>query len=144
MVFSSSYFLFLFLPVALAIVLALRRWAFLPAVFLTSLVFYYWSEGPRALILVGIIAVNYAGALWLARSASRLTLPALILVNLVALFWFKYANTTRPSPRSKWGKYPTSGRRRLAHAIPASHNFAGFCKMLACQLASCAISRARH
>ena len=92
MVFSSSYFLFLFLPAALAIVLLLRRRAFLAAVFLVSLFFYYWSEGPRALILVGIIAVNYAGALWLGRSQSRLALPVLILVNLAALFWFKYAH----------------------------------------------------
>jgi alginate O-acetyltransferase complex protein AlgI len=91
-VFSSSYFLFLFLPAALAVVLLLRRWAFLPAVLLVSLVFYYWSEGTRTLILVAIIAVNYAGALWLARSSSRLTLPVLILVNLGALFWFKYAH----------------------------------------------------
>ena len=68
MVFSSSYFLFLFLPAALAIVLLLRRWAFLPAIFLVSLFFYYWSEGTRTLILVAIIVVNYAGALWLARS----------------------------------------------------------------------------
>jgi hypothetical protein len=93
----------------------------------------------------GAWAGDTGKALWILATspAGRLALPALILVNLVALFWFKYANTTRPSPRSKWGKYPTSGRRRLAHAIPASHNFAGFCKMLACQLASCAISRAR-
>jgi hypothetical protein len=40
LVFSSSYFLFIFLPAALAIVLLLRRWAFLPAVFLVSLFFY--------------------------------------------------------------------------------------------------------
>ena len=92
MVFSSSYFLFLFLPVALAVVLLLRRWAFLPAIFVVSLFFYYWSEGTRTLILVAIIAVNYAGALWLSRSRSRLALPLLILINLAALFWFKYAH----------------------------------------------------
>ena len=101
LVFSSSHFLFIFLPAALAIVLLLRRWAFLPAVFLASLAFYYWSEGPRTLILVGIIAVNYAGALWLGRSQSRLALPVLILVNLAALFWFKCAHFCRePTCRS--------------------------------------------
>ena len=92
MVFSSSHFLFIFLPVALAITLLLRRWAFLWAIFAVSLVFYYWSAGPRVLILIGIVVINYAGARWLARSASRLALPVLILANLVILFWFKYAD----------------------------------------------------
>ena len=91
LVFSSSYFLFIFLPAALAIVLLLRRWAFLPAIFLVSLAFYYWSAGPRTLILFGIVVVNFGGALWLARSP-RLALPVLILVNLATLFWFKYAD----------------------------------------------------
>ena len=91
MVFSSQYFLFLFLPVALAIVFLARRWAFLPAIFLVSLAFYYWSAGPRTLILVGIVVVNYFGALLLARSSSRIVLPVLILLNLAVLFWFKYA-----------------------------------------------------
>jgi alginate O-acetyltransferase complex protein AlgI len=90
-VFSSPYFIFLFLPVALAIVLIVRRRWFLPAIFLASLAFYYWSAGPRTLILVGIVVINYVGALALARSTSRAVLPALILLNLAVLFWFKYA-----------------------------------------------------
>ena len=90
-VFSSPYFVFLFLPAALAMVLLARRWAFLPAIFLVSLAFYYWSAGPRTLILLGIVIVNYGGALWLARSP-RIALPVLILVNLATLFWFKYAD----------------------------------------------------
>jgi alginate O-acetyltransferase complex protein AlgI len=91
-VFSSPYFLFLFLPAALAIVLATRRRCFLPAVFLVSLAFYYWSAGPRALLLVGIIALNYGGALLLARFSPRIVLPAFIALNLAILFWFKYAH----------------------------------------------------
>ena len=92
MVFSSQYFLFLFLPVALAVIFPARRWAFLPAIFLVSLAFYFWSAGPRTLILVGIVVVNYVGALALTRSTSRLVLPLLIVLNLAVLFWFKYAD----------------------------------------------------
>ena len=91
MVFSSPYFVFLFLPLALAIVLLARRWAFLPAIFLVSLAFYYWDAGLRTLILVGIVVVNFGGALWVVRSP-RIALPVLILVNLATLFWFKYAD----------------------------------------------------
>lgn len=92
MVFSSPYFVFLFLPAALALVLGLRRWCFLPAVFLTSFVFYYWSAGPRAFLLVGIIVLNYVGALLLTRHAARIVLPVFIALNLAVLFWFKYAD----------------------------------------------------
>ncbi|HNB26685.1 MAG TPA: MBOAT family O-acyltransferase [Alphaproteobacteria bacterium] len=91
-VFSSPYFIFLFLPVALAVVLGLRRLAFLPAIFLASVVFYFWSAGPRAALLVGIIVVNYVGALLLRRAGARLVLPVFIGLNLLVLFWFKYAH----------------------------------------------------
>jgi alginate O-acetyltransferase complex protein AlgI len=92
LVFSSPYFVFLFLPAALAIMLAARRWAFLPAIFLVSLAFYFWSAGPRALILVGIVVVNYVGALLLSRAPARIVLPVLIALNLAVLVWFKYTH----------------------------------------------------
>lgn len=92
MVFSSPYFIFLFLPFALTIILALRRWGFLPAIFLVSVAFYFWSAGPRAALLVAIIVVNYVGALLLRRAAARIVLPVFIGINLLVLFWFKYAH----------------------------------------------------
>lgn len=95
-VFSSANFIFLFLPVALLIILGARRWAFrwtfLGAILAVSLAFYYWSAGMRTLILVGIIVVNYLGALALERWRGRAMIAGLILINLAVLFWFKYAD----------------------------------------------------
>ena len=60
MLFSSPLFLFLFLPVSLAtyfIVGPRFRNALLVA---ASLLFYTWGEGTYVLVMIAIIAVNYA------------------------------------------------------------------------------------
>jgi alginate O-acetyltransferase complex protein AlgI len=92
MVFSSSYFIFLFLPLALALCLAVPRAAYLPATLAASLLFYFWSSGPDTAILLAIIAGNWLGGLWLARSRSPLPLAALVAANLLVLAVFKYAD----------------------------------------------------
>ncbi|HEV8390054.1 MAG TPA: MBOAT family protein [Dongiaceae bacterium] len=97
-----------------------RRWAFLAAIFLVSLAFYHWSAGPRTLILVGIVLVNYGGALWLARQP-RIALPVLILVNLATLFWFKYADFAARNIDLLLG---TGFGERTSHiALPAGISF---------------------
>jgi alginate O-acetyltransferase complex protein AlgI len=91
MVFSSSYFLFLFLPLALAICLPLRGWLYLAAITLVSLAFYFWSAGTHTIILAGIIVVNWLGALALTRWPDKPLFPLLIIGNLLVLVVFKYA-----------------------------------------------------
>lgn len=121
MVFSSPNFVFLFLPAALAIVLATRRWCFLPAIFAVSLAFYFWSAGPRALILVAIIAANYFGALLMTRFPARIVLPAFIALNLAVLFWFKYADFVADNIDALLGT--DLGARTAKITLPAGISF---------------------
>ncbi|MFN3212311.1 MAG: MBOAT family O-acyltransferase [Henriciella sp.] len=91
MVFSSAAFLFLFLPVFLAIYLLARRWANL-AILLFSLLFYFIGEGWFVLILLISITLNYAFGLGIGLENKRrkLWLALGLCANLGLLFYFKY------------------------------------------------------
>ncbi len=59
MLFSSPLFLFVFLPVLLALY-AIARPSYRNLVLLVaSLLFYVWGEGAYVLVMLAIIAVNY-------------------------------------------------------------------------------------
>ncbi len=95
MVFSSTTFLFVFLPVVLLGHALLRgipgRNIFLLAF---SLLFYAWGEGWGLILMLCSITLNYASGLLIERQpthARRWLIMALI-VNLGLLVGFKYAN----------------------------------------------------
>ena len=92
MLFSSPTFLFLFLPVALALGLALPRALRNSTLFLASIIFYGWGEPRVALVMLASIAVNWALALWVEAQGGRARAPlALALVfNLGLLGFYKY------------------------------------------------------
>lgn len=98
MLFSSSVFLFVFLPLALLVYhLPLRRWRQGQNIFLllASLAFYAWGEPWFVLVMVGSILVNYGFGLWAARarvSGRGLQAPVVLAAaaNLGLLFVFKY------------------------------------------------------
>ena len=102
MLFSSSVFLFLFLPgVLIVYYLFLRRWRQAQNIFLlvASLVFYAWGEPWFVLVMVLSIVVNNGFGLWVARGQSTGTgtrVPVLmaVLFNLGILFVFKYLTFT--------------------------------------------------
>ncbi|MCK9241102.1 MBOAT family O-acyltransferase [Desulfocurvus sp.] len=94
MVFSSPFFLFLFLPLALLgnfLLPARARNGFLLA---ASLLFYAWGEVFYVGVMLASIAANHACGLLLARAATargrRLVLWAAVAFNLGLLGWFKY------------------------------------------------------
>ena len=98
MLFNSSVFLFVFLPVVALVTFLLARLtrsnapaqAFLSA---ASLFFYGWWKPPFALLLVGSILINYTlGSLLRAASGPmRVTYLVLgMLANLGVLAYFKY------------------------------------------------------
>ena len=97
MLFSSSVFLFLFLPgVLIVYYLFLRRWRQAQNIFLllASLLFYAWGEPWFVLVMMLSIVVNYGFGLWVARRQSAGTgtkVPVLmaVLFNLGILFVFK-------------------------------------------------------
>ena len=104
MVFSSTVFLFLFLPFTLIFYYLLPRSSnglrnvFL---FLMSLLFYAWGEPRFVFVMLAIICVNYLLAFPAERARmkgdSRLTrwvVTLTAIVNLSILFVFKYLNFT--------------------------------------------------
>ena len=99
MLFTEPAFLFLFLPVLLALYYAgrgraWRNWLLLAA----SLLFYARGAGAFTALVVASIAFNYLAALgvdrWRARPAGRWILGAAVATNLLVLAVFKYADFT--------------------------------------------------
>jgi D-alanyl-lipoteichoic acid acyltransferase DltB (MBOAT superfamily) len=95
-VFSSPSFLFVFLPLAMALYFAVRDMAAKNLVLLAlSLLFYAWGEPVMVLVMLGSIGFNYLSARAIdgMEGAPRLlALGAAIAVNLGALAVFKYAD----------------------------------------------------
>lgn len=93
MVFSSLEFIFLFLPLTLAVYSVVPRQWRTPTLLVFSLVFYAWSE-PRFLPLMLLtVAVDYAFGIALSRSRrKRLWLIGAVIFNLALLGYFKYAD----------------------------------------------------
>jgi alginate O-acetyltransferase complex protein AlgI len=93
MIFSSPIFLFLFLPLTLALYFILPRQLRNPFLLLVSSIFYFWGEGIFALTVVFSIAANYLIARWIDVSHQKKAVLAFgVAVNLGLLGWFKYAN----------------------------------------------------
>ena len=98
MLFSSSVFLFLFLPLVLIIYyVPLRRFRQAQNVFLllASLGFYAWGEPWFVLVMIGSIVINYFFGLWVdcnkrRERSCRVPILLALLINLGILFVFKY------------------------------------------------------
>jgi len=96
MLFSSTIFLFAFLPIVLALYLALRSVrARNGLLLLASLLFYAWGELGYVAILLVSIALNFGFGLVIggARGSSRgrAALVLAVAANLALLGFFKYA-----------------------------------------------------
>jgi len=96
MVFSSTIFLFLFLPVVLAAYFLTPRLFKNLLLLVASLFFYAWGEGFYVGIMFASILVNYLAADQINRfrSTPRGTtfLVVAVIANLGLLAYFKYAN----------------------------------------------------
>ena len=97
MVFSSLYFLFLYLPVVLLIYYVTPlRWR--NAVLLVcNLIFYGWGEPVYILIMFASIAIDYTHGMLVTRAkarrndkAARMAVASSVVFNLTLLFFFKY------------------------------------------------------
>jgi alginate O-acetyltransferase complex protein AlgI len=96
MVFSSTIFVFLFLPIVLILSLLVRtefRNAFLV---LASLVFYSWGAVQYTLLLVFLVACNWLIGVLIDLSDSQARKKALLVVSILitvgGLVYFKYTN----------------------------------------------------
>ncbi len=94
MVFSSSTFLLVFLPLLLILYFVCNRLRWRNSILLiASLLFYAWGEPIWICALLAITALNYALAFAIgsARRGKRLLLSLAVAASLAALIWFKYA-----------------------------------------------------
>lgn len=92
MVFSSTIFLFGFLPAVLLFYYATPRPIKNAYLLLASLFFYAWGEKQYTIVLMASIVGNYFAGVLLARYRSRWLLTVAVAGNLLVLIVFKYAN----------------------------------------------------
>jgi alginate O-acetyltransferase complex protein AlgI len=95
MIFSSTLFLFIFLPIVFILyyiipgkLLTARNILLMAA----SLLFYAWGEPRVILMMLLSIAVNYGFGLLLGKKRTRLAIAGAVVFNLSLLGYFKYAN----------------------------------------------------
>ena len=95
MVFSSTLFLFFFLPLACAVHLLLPHVLRNVWLLVLSLLFYAWGEPQLVWVMLAVIVGNYAFGLLLDRvttpAARRWVLAGAVTANLSVLGLFKYA-----------------------------------------------------
>ena len=95
MIFSSVIFLFLFLPVVLAVNFLLPRSLRNFWLMVMSLLFYAWGEGAFVVVMLASIVANYGFGLAVARLPARgktWVFAVSVLTNLAILAVFKYSN----------------------------------------------------
>lgn len=95
MVFSDPLFLFIFLPVALAVILITRANLYYFCIFISSLIFYFWGAGYLVALLIASAVVNWIAGLMIAhtelRATKKIVIAFAITFNLGLLLYFKYA-----------------------------------------------------
>lgn len=96
MVFSSTVFLFIFLPILLGIYFAFKDKYANYVLLIGSLFFYAWGEPKNILLMLAAIVVNYVIGIGIDkyRKYSKLLLIVSLVYNLGVLFVFKYLNFT--------------------------------------------------
>lgn len=98
MVFSSTIFLFLFLPITLLGYYLLDRRFKNLFLLVVSLFFYAWGEPKFVFVMMASIFVNYLFGLLVVwkkdKRYQRCVLTAMVLFNLSLFFVFKYLNFT--------------------------------------------------
>ncbi|MDB5763994.1 MAG: putative poly(beta-D-mannuronate) O-acetyltransferase [Herminiimonas sp.] len=93
MLFSSTIFIFLFLPVVLALYFVTPVKGRNLLLVFASLFFYAWGEGTYMIVMLFSMGFNYLFGMMIERFSKRagLILGVAVIVNLTALAFFKYA-----------------------------------------------------
>ena len=95
MVFSSTIFLFLFLPIILLGNFLLKQKYRNTFLFIGSILFYFWGEKTLTIIMLSSILINYTSGIGISylQKKERPVKPLLtlaIIANLSFLFYYKY------------------------------------------------------
>ncbi len=96
MVFSSSLFLFAFLPLVLALYFISHTKIKNYVLLVASLIFYAWGEPSFVFVMIGVVAVDYISAILIEKYLEKIRVRQVILIITIAinfcfLIYFKYA-----------------------------------------------------
>lgn len=98
MLFSSFVFVSLFLPLTVGLYFAVPRNFRNHVLLAASIIFYAWGDFDYLWILLGVVLLNYIGALIVDAAGGnaggrrvKWILGAFVLGNMANLFWFKYS-----------------------------------------------------
>lgn len=98
MVFSSLFFVFVFLFVTLTVYYAIKKCPIIVRniwLLAASIFFYAWGEPKFVLVMLLSILINYLFALFISKKESSKALLILdVTINLLILFVAKYLNFT--------------------------------------------------
>ena len=105
MVFSSFTFLLVFMPCVLLGYRFMPAKARMPFLLLASLLFYGWGSPMWLLLLFWCMLVSWGGTLLVGRGGKKRKglLILVIVLDLLPLFWFKYAGFFRDTIRTLTG-----------------------------------------
>ena len=92
MLFSSSIFIFGFLPIVILVHYVIREQFRNYWIVLSSVVFYLYSQPIAILILLVNVAINYSIGILLNQKKLKIIFITGIIFNLLPLFYFKYTN----------------------------------------------------
>lgn len=92
MLFSSSVFLFLFLPLFLVVYFLAPNKLKNLVLLLSSLFFYSWGENLLVLVMICSIVADYGAAIIIEKGFRKIGLFISLLTNLLLLSYFKYYN----------------------------------------------------
>ena len=90
MLFSSMTFLFVFMPLVMAVYFLSKKEIRNYVLLIASIVFYAWGEPRYLAIMIITILVNYAGAVVLDRCRSEKTRLGLVSVRIGAALSFLF------------------------------------------------------
>ena len=96
MVFSSSIFLFWFLPAVLFVYYIVQNRYRNYILLFASLLFYAWGEPKNVLVMLASISINYGFGILIDKLHKWRLLPLILssVYNISILFYFKYLNFT--------------------------------------------------
>ena len=94
MLFSSTTFLFVFLPILCLVYFVARKSMHNTILLIASILFYAWGEPKYLAVLFITVILNYTGSIFLVKyqKHKKIILMLTILANLGILFYFKYFN----------------------------------------------------
>lgn len=136
MVFSSTIFLFFFLPIVLllhTLLMVHLKYSFYTQnafLLLASLLFYAWGEPQHVLIIILSSIINFHSALFLQNSEDKRTrkiiLLLAIILNLGLLSYFKYAKMLHETAIAFAGPLPPHWNFLSNIALPLGISFYTF------------------